>query len=521
MLFMKYTSYESLGMVKYMCYFLVLLLFSFPFLFSVPRSKFTPRAENTNLAQDFIMRGYDLPKILDNETIFEFIQGLSYHHSFKDSHIADMLFGNSQFTVSGSNVEGRKVSDFLADFFGLSQTFESDVNIKPTITAAKWLSMITYNSCENNFVRFYFPFVVATYNIGISEIIKSTTNSLFGAGYMGINTVQPQKSFIQALEHPESYGNVAALKYGKLQKKHTRSGLAEFRVEIGHIFCTMLFPYFAVYALCSIPTGNKAGSTFLFSPICGNRKHIEVGLCFSGHTPILESAIRTIRIHAAANITTLIKHHEKRNFDLKKNGILSRYLPVKIFNPENKQPTGNATPLINITNLYCSVRNNIQMDAILACTGSFNYKVFSVGYNAFLKSRDVVNIQEEFAENTYGIKGIQNLFDGSRPDSFTQSTATIFGTLFENQEEVRDPVPVFVKNKDIEKSSGEMPFQLTHKFFASFSWSPSSCINNIFLAFLTIGAEIEFEGFNVENEINPSKSTLNQAGIFASLRIEF
>lgn len=504
-----------------MCYFLILLLFSFPLLFSVPRSTFTPRAENTNLAQDFIMRGYDLTKILNNVTVFEFIQGLSYRHSFKDSHIADMLFGNSQFTVSGSKVKGRKVSDFLADFFGLAQNFESDITIKPTIISTKWLSMFTYNSSENNFVRFYFPFVVEKYNIGISEIVKSTNNDVFPAGYMDIGAVQPQKSFIDALEHPESYGAVEKLKFGKIQKKHTRSGLAEFRIEIGHIFCTTLFPYFAIYALCSIPTGNKGTSKFLFSPICGNRKHVEIGLCFSGHTPILESPIRTIRIHAAANITTLIKHHEKRAFDLKNNGILSRYLPVKTFNSENNEATGNAIPLINITNLYCSVRNNIQMDGILACTASFNYKVFSVGYNPFLKSRDVVNIQEEFAENTYGIKGIQNLFDGTTPNSFTESTATIFGTLFENQEKVRDPAPVFVKNNDIQKSSGEMAFQLTHKFFASFSWSPSSCINNTFLAFLTIGAEIEFEGFNLENEINPSKSTLNQAGVFASLRIEF
>src|SRR5688572_30720473 len=106
--------------------FLLLIFFLIPgFVETVPRSIFTPRAQQTNVVHDFIVRNFDSSGILENQ--FDISLQCSYHHSFQNSRIADMIFGASQLRVSGSTVEGRLSTDLLADFFGLSQNFQSTI----------------------------------------------------------------------------------------------------------------------------------------------------------------------------------------------------------------------------------------------------------------------------------------------------------------------------------------------------------------------------------------------------------
>lgn len=490
---------------------------------SYGRSIFDPRKEQTNIAQDFIFRGFDMLDDTDKVN-YGFTAAFSYHHSFKDSRISQALFGSSELGVSGSLVEGRLDREFLADQFGLSQHFESIVGLKPVVTASKFLTLFScYNPfhVRNTFLRIYIPLVVITHSMGmVEDILDLESESPFNAGYMGKSEVIPQHDFTDALEKPHPFGAMSALLFGKIDPHKRLTRVADVRIEYGGALCKTKESQCLFYAILAIATGNKNKPEYLFYPFLGTHRQVEFGLGISGHVTTNKNAISKILIHAAANLTTITKRTERRSFDLKKNGPLSRYLLVKVFD-EYRNPIGLGKPLINVTTLSCHVHNKIQMDGLVACTIHHNENTGIIGYNAFLKSRDMVTITEQISESTYGVKGIQNMFDGTVPNAKTESTATIFGTTFDNQQMVADKVTQFISNADIDPDSAAMPFQLTNKFFAAYEWCVRRQNNDTIECFLSVGTEIEFEGFNPSETVYPTKTTVNQWGVFGSIRVTF
>jgi len=500
----------------------LLILFMYCDMDAFGRSVFDPRKEQTNIAQDFIFRGFDLFDD-SNVPVYGFTAAFSYHHSFKDSRISQALFGNSEFGVSGSLVDGRLNGEFLADTFGLSQHFESLVTLKPVVTASKFVTLFScYNPffVRNTFLRIYIPLVVMTHSIGIKEETASDESETpFAAGYMGKSEVTPQHNFTDALEKPRPFGAISKLLFGKIEKHKRLTRVADIRIEYGGAVYKTRESQCLLYGILAIPTGNKNKPEHLFYPFAGTHKQVEFGLGISGHVTTHEDVLSKILFHVAVNLTSLTKRTEKRSFDLLPNGPLSRYLLVKLFD-ERRNPIGAAKPLINVTTLLCHAHNKIQMDGLIACTIHHNGNSGIIGYNAFLRSRDIVTVVERIKESTYGLKGIQNLFDGNTPDPTTESTATIFGTTFDNQENVADEVPQFVKNSEIDPDSAAMPFQLTNKLFVAYEWRVGNH-NNQIESFLAIGTEVEFEGFNLSETVKPTKTTVNQWGLFGSVRITF
>ena len=72
----------------------------------------------------------------------EFLEGFLtvspvYSHSIRSGRIALALWGSESFTVSGSQTLNRRPQDLMADYFGLSQQYFSEIYFKPYIQTAQ------------------------------------------------------------------------------------------------------------------------------------------------------------------------------------------------------------------------------------------------------------------------------------------------------------------------------------------------------------------------------------------------
>ncbi len=86
---------------------------------------------------------------------------------------------------------------------------------------------------------------------------------------------------------------------------------------------------------------------------------------------------------------------------------------------------------------------------------------------------------------------------------------------------VADPnPPVFIKPQDIDIDSPASPLAITHKLFIYFGWSDQRdcwCVT----PFVGFGGEVEFEGINTRDAVEPNKNTMSQWGIWVKVGFDY
>jgi|GEM_PF-537584 len=436
-------------------------------------SFFSPRPQGTNIARDYAgMWQYRLQN--KNKKLNGYIEATpTYTRYLRGHRIADALFGTNTLKISGSQVPGRERQDLLADYFGLSPSFESIVQLKPRIqngfvvfsghigfdnwaeglyldvTApigwTQWqlsLNEIVLNDSQGT--NFYAGNDNSAINFSSKNSNVNTTLSLknnssitnFPAGYMAAGTVKPPiKSFKQALSGNVRFGDMRTpIKFGKISSKALSvHGCADVAFAFGWNAIQTNTHHLGGSLRLTLPTGNQPTSEFFFEPLLGNGRHIEGGIGFDGHVLLWEKdSNQELSIYGSINATHLFNAKQCRSFDLgcHHNQALSRYMLLKEFDAEN-QYTGTLTPLINHTTLPCSVKINIQTDILIMFDYIHKGYTCDIGYNGFIRSKEIIALHKQaFSTRTFGLKGIQNVsqnlsgtpFDSLSPIKNNQKT---------------------------------------------------------------------------------------------------
>jgi hypothetical protein len=138
--------------------------------------------------------------------------------------------------------------------------------------------------------------------------------------------------------------------------------------------------------------------------------------------------------------------------------------------------------------------------------------ICDIGYNGWIRTKEHISLAEPFADNMYGLKGIQNaVLLPNTPSNATQSTATIYGNQFlipSNQTSIMDnPSPVLLTTSNLDLKSAASPRLMTHKAFASVAYGTKT--NPHINPLISLGTEIEFEGQNPDKTIQQYRHTLS------------
>lgn len=475
-------------------------------------SFFTPRSQSTDAARALctMHRFMHLPK-QDFYSAGELT--FAYERSFRPARLAEFFFGREVLSISGSMVEEHTNVDILADYFGLSPAFSSTVLLHPRIQNVIG-DFTWFGQYHNWYVWAHMPLSWQKVTFTLDERVEQDGASVpYPAGYMSPEELQaPYRSWTQAMQGTTGFGDVQQLKFGKIPcNSRSKFGVAALELCVGYDLVLNDSAHAGFNLRMAAPTGNRPTSEFLLTPIIGNGKHWELGLGFTGHVQIWEKdGEQWADFLCDINAVHIFNTHQIRSFDLQQRcrGFGTRYMLLKQFDEQGIY-TGTSLPVINVTSLRCQIHNAIQFDIVFA----FGYQQdgfgFDIGYNAWVRSADQICLKEDpFADQKFGIKGIQNVVNADTTTDSTQSTATLTGSLFVDQALVADPnPPVFVPAFSINVSSAASPLQFTNAIFWNFSYR-AKCYPRI-SPFGAFGGKVEFEGVRPKC-VQANKDSLSQ-----------
>lgn len=407
--------------------------------------------------------------------------------SFDSDALTHALFGLTEpsrtaadelsVAVTGSQVPDRGATDWLADYFGLSTTYQSRLFFKPRVSNFI-VDFAAYVGLDEWLTGLYFwvhaPLVFTRWDLNFREEVNNDLalegypTGYFSPGAIPANDLVAQaQDFLSDLDVPTLAINLPfePLQFARLeQARQHKTALAEIQMALGYNFvltdCYYLGLNFRVYA----PTGNRPKGQFAFEPIVGNGKHWEVGAGFMAGYMFWRSDDdeSSLGFYAVGNFTHLCRTTQTRTFDIigKPN---SRYMlaerlgtPVidlfsspdqgtsatNIVQPVAQFKTGNTplysyTPVANLTTIPVHVSSPVQVDI----TALFDYSAcglsVDIGYNFWARACEKISIRHDTGPlrlesgNVWALKGDANTFGFEANSttaialSATQSTATI------------------------------------------------------------------------------------------------
>lgn len=374
------------------------------------------------------------------------------HNLFGSFDCCDCPSGCGDFspsiTVSGSRVPNRGANDWLADYFGLSTTFQSRLFFKPRISNFIADFNLYFGLDEwrpGLYFRIHAPIVSTHWDLNFTE--KIIDNGLvklgYDEGYFAPSAVpvgdllENAEEFFSDQDFPTLSSTVGfePLRFSRFERtRQNKTSLAEIQMALGYNFFQADNYHFGLNFRVYAPTGNHPDGELLFQPIVGNGKHWEVGAGLTTHCTFWESEDEesSFGFYLDANFTHVCKAHQTRTFDLKckpnSRYMLAERMGTSVINlfahPGEGVIAGSTAPsaqfknlfvpVANLTTLKVSVSNPVQIDL----SALFNYTICGIsidlGYNFWSisceKIEPVCDCINRLQTDTWALKGDSHVF---------------------------------------------------------------------------------------------------------------
>lgn len=431
---------------------------------------FIPRSQGANTARELVGWQRQLyQNYCENYAVVAV--AAEYTRSMNTAPIAKHLFNSTCLTFSGSTRDDRKPTDILADYFGLPTDFHGTLEIKPRIENyiidIEWYFGLDA-WIPGLFLRVHAPITHTKWNLELDSCVSCADKfrgcPTFPACYMSTNPLPTQNltatppdpavcpndfnisplyqnnngcatsSLKEALSGNFMFGDMRQpWQFGKFDFcGRDKTGLADIDAIIGFNFLHNQYAHFGAFVLTVIPTGNRPKGKYIFEPLVGNGKHWEAGGGVTGHiafAPYDNKMCLNAAFYFEGNITHVFTTQQMRAFDFTNNGLLSRYMLLKSFDPvcdngvftgqyeynglqQMITPAGSTTAIanpayaslysttgllnaINFATRNCEVRVGLQTDVSCKLCLSKGGWTLDAGYNFFYRSKERVCIKTE------------------------------------------------------------------------------------------------------------------------------
>jgi hypothetical protein len=548
---------------------------------------FIPRSTGANTARELVGWQSHLykPYLIENYAALAFTG--EYTRSFNHCDLARILFCTDCLTFAGSQATPRtNGTEIIADYFGLPTNFRGTLAIRPFIE-----NYIVDINCyfgldeilPGLYLRLHAPITHTRWSLGLDECLpcadKFRGSDTFPTCYMFSDSTvtnpnpNPECVIHDALhplipfnENCTTQSIRTALSgdftFGDMQERwnfgrfdfcpRTKTGLADLDVILGLNLLQSDWAHFAIYTQFVIPTGDTPRAKFIFEPIVGNGGHPAFGAGISAHASLFSDHSRggrNVGFYIEGNVVHFFKHDQRRSFDFKNNGLLSRYILLKEYDINNKY-LGRLINAINFATRNADVRIHYQADVTFKIAMGIGRWGLDLGYNIYARGKEEVCIKTEcpcdIDLRRFAIKGTEGVCcinfaiengmvvppsTGQKPVNASQPNATMFTVeppqqisiapdaenvcLAFNSKQVTTPTPVsditvnngfvvtdgtpvIISCNDLDPNSAAQCSMFTHKLFThiSYMW-----YDYCYSPHVGIGAEIEFAGKKIHNAL--------------------
>lgn len=468
------------------------------------RSQFTIRSQGMNMPRNMVgMEPYDYC-CKKGFPCFYFGVTPAYSGSLSNGNLEQYLFFNGTNTMVFGPLDGRDTDVFARNFL-LNDDFAGSVTIKPEIQSMilDFQLRVSFNQLMNGlYLEAYFPVTWSQWDLKMSER-PITPGTGIAPNKLGNPT--REDSFLKTIKRAWigdtiNEGVFPAIRtdmaYATVNGKRSEVALADVYLGLGYTIIKKPDWQLDLQLLYIAPAGKKPAPHYFFGAQVGNGKHNGLGAGIHGY-----HYVTTGEDTALSGVFDIRAYHlfpcsQRRTFDLTNNGIGSRYLLFKRFNPDTGLATGEVVFGPNVTTLDCNVSVGAVVEATMMTTYDWGTWQFNLGANAWLQSKEHITLKEGIPARTFAIQGNSNSND-QRTASFTQingANANQFDPL---------AAPVFLGTNNINISSARTPTAVSYMVFgqASKVWR-----DNPWEPFIGLGGELEFSAF--------SNKALEQASIW-------
>lgn len=430
--------------------------------------------------------------LLSNEKKGLFEVSTSYGKNYNSSQMAKTLLNAELIEISGSQNQTRNSNALVADYFGLSDAFHSNVKIKPTIHT--WHTTLNgqYTFSDQWTALFTVSLGINSHHLNLTEqIADDSQNNPYQQGIMNFNTLNPNPPFTSFISASESLKQASFL-----NKK--KSGFLQSKIQIKKRWwhTDESWGQWGIHLL--IPSKEDKECITFFEPSKGTNHHWGIGLSCEGSKKMWSNFEHFIAINGIIETSYLFKRKTKRTFDLKCNGFLSRYLLLKEF--EN----GTVKNLVEgstILTRKCTVSLPFVFDGTLLCTYQNNNFIIGLGYNGFIRSTEKISSIQSIEKNRFGIKGLTPLVDqlSNEKNNATQSKATMFTT-----QNATDNTTTYLTTDDLDKKSAATSLSVIHALCSCIMYKTNTEKNEIFIGLTAMielqGLEEQFNSITTESD---------------------
>lgn len=376
---------------------------------------------------------------------------LEYVRSFEPEKIARQLFGRGEqrsgcdcscpdsqdlffLRFQGSKAADRKEWSLLADNFGLSQDYDGSLKIKPRIDNFI-VDFQVYLDFENwapgLWCRINAPVTNTRWDLfdnefecvngsnSVEEINEGSKNTNFPVCYMAETEATPTPNILTALDGEFLFGDMQTeWKFGKFSSERLhQTRIADIDFIFGYDFLSCHNSHFGLFIQASAPTGNAPDAEYIFEPIVGNGHHWGLGGGLTAHVTFFENDCdQSMELWIEGNVQHLFWDRQRRSFDFKQQGPLSRYMLLKEFD-EDGQYSGRLINGINFATRNVETQMKIMGDASIKLAYRNNHFSADIGYNIWGRAAEEVRpccIKDclslsDVADNTFGFKGCEGV----------------------------------------------------------------------------------------------------------------
>lgn len=277
------------------------------------------------------------------------------------------------------------------------------------------------------------------------------------------------------------------------------TGVDDIQIKCGYNYFFWNDNHLGIYLVGGIPTGNRPRSKYIFEPIIGSKSG-SLGVGLNCDYNIFNRCEHSIHWMSDFKYRTVFKTHERRSFDLCKNGDWSRYLQVV-----TAKDLVFSTPAINVLTADVNVTPGSTIDFWMAFNYNHRQCNIEIGYNLWWRQQEKVSLKCPFPNNF----AIYDIVGNCQGDPVSASNAMINESVIGPNLSPSDKTFAPFDACDLNLHSAEHPNALSNKIYVAFSY------NSI------IQCTPILAGVGISYEIGHSYSTLSNVGILGNIAFNF